>query len=219
MKMPKVINMTGKKCGRLTVLERAENDEHGTSMWLCRCDCENSVLVRGGDLRRKGGTSSCGCLAREISSKRHKTHGKSKTRIYKIWRHILDRCNNPNHVYYKNYGGRGITICDEWKDDFQAFHDWSMTNGYSDNLTIDRINPDGNYEPSNCRWTTVKEQNNNKRNNHMITLNGKTKNVTQWCEELGVNRGVAYRKLKEGISAEEVFNTWKGFEAGAKDFG
>lgn len=114
-------------------------------------------------------------------------HGLNETRIYKTWVRMKVRCYNQNHDRYKNYGGRGITVCDEWKNDFKKFYEWAMKNGYSDDLTIDRIDVNGNYEPSNCRWITNKEQCNNRRNNHFITYNGKTQTVSEWAEEIGLD--------------------------------
>ena len=126
-----------------------------------------------------GATKSCGCLHKQINSNIHKTHGKSNSRIYRIWSGMLKRCNNKNDKRYINYGGRGIKV--EFKS-FEEFYDWSINNGYKDNLTIDRIDNNGNYSKSNCRWTDNKTQTNNKRNNHYITLNNETKTLMQWCE-------------------------------------
>lgn len=202
--MAKFIDLTGQRFGRLVVIERAANGKYGDAMWLCQCDCGNKKVVRGGDLRR-GSAISCTCLQREESSKRLKTHGMSRTRLYRIRRKIIDRCYNQKHPHYHRYGGRGITLCEEWLNDFLSFYNWSMANGYADNLTIDRIDNDKGYSPENCRWATEKEQHNNTSQNHLITMNGKTQNVTQWCEELGVNRAYVYRRLKKGWSPEKAF--------------
>lgn len=165
----KLNDLTGKKFGRLTVIERSGSDKHGTPLWLCKCDCSNKKLVRGYDLVR-GSTKSCGCLSSEMFVERHKKHGMKNTRLYEVWKSMRKRCFNPNSPNYKNYGGRGITICDEWKDSFKAFYDWAISSGYDSNAkrgeyTIDRIDVNGNYEPSNCRWLTIQEQQRNKRNN------------------------------------------------------
>ena len=129
-------------------------------------------------------------------------HGMTGTRIYKIWCKIKERCYNPNNRSYKNYGSRGITVCDEWRDDFQAFYDWAMSNGYADELTIDRISVNGNYEPSNCRWATNKEQCNNKRNNHILTYNEKSQTVAQWANELKTNDSTICERIRRGVMSD-----------------
>ena len=170
-RMGKLIDLSGQKFGRLTVIERAGVTVHGEhAKWVCLCECGNATTVIGKNLRN-GNTTSCGCFRKEQMSqigKANKTHGKSHSRLHMVWAGMIGRCNDPNKPCYKYYGGRGITVCDEWRNNFQAFYDWAMGNGYDPNAlygecTIDRINNDGNYEPSNCRWVTMAEQNNNKR--------------------------------------------------------
>lgn len=186
--MSKFIDLTGQKFNRLTVVERAENTKDGKASWKCICECGNEITVIGKDLR-SGNTKSCGCYNRESASIRAKKHGYSKSRIHNIWLLMKQRCFNPQQPQFKDWGGRGITICDEWLGEHGAenFIKWSKENGYADNLEIDRINNDGNYCPENCRWTTRKEQANNKRCTHFITYNGKTQSIKQWAEEIGVN--------------------------------
>ena len=162
--------------------------------WICKCDCGKTKLVLERNLAR-GQTRSCGCLRDEVRKTINKTHGMTKTRIYKIWDMMRQRCNNPNDTAYAYYGGRNIKVCKEW-DDFLVFYDWSVKNGYDDKLTIDRIDNNGNYEPSNCQWATLLEQANNKRNNFLITYLGKTQTVPQWARETGIGKDTIYRRLK-----------------------
>lgn len=156
-------DITGQKFGKLTVIKHAKSKKgyHG-AMWECVCECGNTIVVNGQNLK-SGNTTSCGCIGRENRAASVRTHGMSGSRLHRIWKAMHTRCYNPNSYAYKYYGGRGIQICDEWKDDFQDFYRWSMSHGYAENLTIDRINTNGNYEPNNCRWTTIAEQNKNKR--------------------------------------------------------
>lgn len=167
--MRKLIDLTGQRFGRLLVIRRVECEKHGEAKWLCQCDCGNETAVFG-YLLRSGKTSSCGCSKHDETFRNKKkeqstVHGGCGTRLYRIWIGMKNRCYNPNAAKYKDYGGRGITICAEWKNDFPAFRDWALSHGYTDALSIDRIDVDGNYEPSNCRWATAKEQRHNRRDN------------------------------------------------------
>jgi len=164
--MAKLIDLSNKKFGRLTVIQRAKNSKNGDSRWFCKCVCGETKTIQGNHLRT-GAIRSCGCLEKENRFEVNKTHGESNTRLYGVWLGIRKRCFNINEPAYHNYGGRGITVCHEW-DNYETFRDWAMANGYDPKAkrgecTIDRIDVDGNYEPSNCRWVDMKVQRQNQR--------------------------------------------------------
>ena len=167
------LDLTGQTFGYWTVIKRTDNKGRHT-MWLCKCKCGTIRPVCTDNLR--GGKSvSCGCIMKEKPCTRK--HGLHDTRLYATWQNMKERCRNPKNNNYHNYGGRGITVCEEWKNSFQSFYDWAMSNGYSDNLTLDRIDVNGNYCPNNCRWSTKKFQANNTRRNIYITYNKKTQTL------------------------------------------
>lgn len=203
----KLIDLTGQKIGRLTVIKRVENDNTNHTRWLCKCNCGKIIIVSGNSLRTKA-TKSCGCLAKELLAKRKTTHKMSDSRIYYIWKAMKQRCFNSKCKEYENYGRRGITICDEWLKKnvgFINFYEWSIKNGYKDNLSIDRIDVNGNYEPSNCRWATREEQSNNKRTSHYITYNNKTYTMKQWSKKLNINYDKIRIRIKKGLPKELWF--------------
>lgn len=209
----KVKDMTGQSFGRLTVIDRAGSKD-GKATWRCKCDCGNIATVSG-DVLRRGLSNSCGCLKKEIASRRAKAkvndliqkntkHGMSNSRLYRIWENIKTRCSNTNSDDYHRYGGRGITVCEEWRGSFEAFRDWALANGYKDDLTIDRINNDGPYSPENCRWATIKEQSRNRKSNTPITHNGRTQTLAQWAEETGITTATLWKRLKRGWDIEKA---------------
>lgn len=168
----KTIDETGNRYGRLTVVRRAESTRGGEARWLCRCECGGEKIARGTKLRR-GETRSCGCLEQETRvyngyKRMHPTHGMSRSRLYGVWSGMKKRCGNPSHPHFKDYGGRGISVCDEWADDFYAFAAWALSHGYDENAakgqcTLDRIDSDGDYCPENCRFADMVVQQNNRR--------------------------------------------------------
>lgn len=200
----KKINMLGERSGRLTVIAESPNSKKGEGMWLCKCECGNEVIALGHALRIKR-KQSCGCLLAESNVKRLKTHGMAGTRVYRSWQHMKERCDSIESKDYKNYGGRGIRYCEQWKS-FESFYEWSMNNGYSDSLSIDRIDNDGNYEPSNCRWSTRQVQNSNTRVNIFVEINNQTKTLASWAKEVGMNEGTIRWRYKQGITGERLIS-------------
>ena len=199
-------NLIGRRFGSLTVISRAENSRSGKARWNCVCDCgaTKKIPVCGYDLK-VGKVSSCGCLrkitARETGEKNEK-HGKTHTRLYGIWQGMKRRCNPNNSYSPKSY--RNITVCYEWMHDFHSFYDWAMSNGYADNLTIDRIDVYGNYSPDNCRWATYKEQENNRRNNHFIIYKGEKYTLAQLSEKLNLSQQALRFRINSGWSEEQL---------------
>lgn len=193
------IQMVGKKFGRLTVLEETNKRKDRRIVYKCLCDCGNISYVTGKNLRN-GNTKSCGCLSVDKFKQRSTKHGKRNTRLYEVWCGIRYRCCNPNKRDYKNYGGRGIAVCDEWLQDFMNFYNWAINNGYEKGLEIDRIDNNGNYEPNNCRWISHQDNCNNRRTNVLLTYNGKTQNMTQWSKELNVPYATIKHRHSRGWS-------------------
>ena len=142
-----------------------------------------------------------------VPNKRSEKHGLSRTRIYKTYTTMLSRCYDPTRKKYESYGGRGIAVCDEWKNDFLSFYNWAMANGYQDDLQIDRIENDGNYEPGNCKWSTRKEQANNRRDSRHLTYKNQTKTLSQWAEIFGFDNRIVWLRLKRGWSIEKALET------------
>lgn len=172
--------------------------------YLFRCDCGNITSIIAYNVER-GATTSCGCKRKRMldAGEMRRKHGGKGTRLYGIWKSMRERCNTLSSSNYHKYGGRGIRVCEDWTD-FVNFEKWAVCNGYADNLTIDRIDNNGNYEPSNCRWTTYQEQNNNRRSNVYLTYQGETKTLTQWAREKGIKPGTLCRRLKVGWTIEDA---------------
>lgn len=194
-------DITNKVFGRLTVLKIFEVDLNGQAKWLCRCLCGNEVVVFVANLKR-GNTKSCGCLQKEKASNRLKTHGKTKTRLFKIWYEMKRRCFDPKRKSYKNYGGRGITVCNSWLK-FEPFEEWAIQNGYKNNLTIDRVNNDDIYKPSNCRWVTQDIQTRNTRRN--ILYKGEC--ASEASKRLGGGKMLVSKRIRSGWTKKDAFTT------------
>ena len=195
-------DLTGKKFGRLVVIEFAGVCGNGTAKWLCECECGRRTTPTGHALR-SGKTVSCGCYSREKLATSNLQHGNSNKRIYSIWRMMLQRCERIEHKYYAYYGGRGISVCNEWHD-FETFEKWAYANGYKERLTLDRVNNDGNYCPENCRWATQKEQANNRSNSRRISYNGETHNIEEWADILGINKSTLASRYWRGDRGEKL---------------
>ena len=198
--MGKFVDLSGQRFGNLTVINRA-GTQHGSVTWNCKCDCGKAVIAKSNTLK-SGHTKSCGCMKAAILGEARRTHGQSKTRLHSTWQHMKQRCFNPNNEKYKYYGGRGITVCEEWEQ-YEAFERWAMSNGYKEDLTLDRIDVNGSYCPENCRWVTWKEQQNNKRNNTVITAFGTKHTLSEWEEISGVNRVTIQKRIKENGKTPE----------------
>lgn len=194
-------DLTGMKFGRLTVIERAENKN---ACWRCKCDCGNEVVVNGDNLRSQH-TLSCGCLQKERTT----THDLTHTKIYSTWDGIKQRCLNPNHQAYKHYGGRGITICAEWRDDFQSFYEYvsKLEHFNEDGYSLDRINNNGNYEPGNIRWADLKTQHRNYRQNVLVEYQGQTVTLVEASELSGISYNVLCLRYHRGDRDERLFRS------------
>lgn len=200
-------DVCGQRFGRLTALYRLHNyKKSNCSYWLCVCECGNLIEVRLNTLT-SGDTKSCGCLQKEVASKTHKKHGLSRDKIYQTYYHMKNRCYNRDSQAYSNYGGRGIKVCDEWLNDFKSFYDWATSNGYQDNLTIDRIDVNGNYEPNNCRWVDMKTQSNNKRTTAYYIINNKKHSLSEWCDIYNIKYYTVWARLNRGWTIEKALFT------------
>ena len=208
--MAEYIDLTGQKFGKLIVLRRIDDyifpKGSKTVRYECLCECGTIKAVTGNNLR-SGNTTSCGCYKKEVAIHNmpdNKKHGLSHGRLYGIYVDMKRRCYEEHNSHYSNYGGRGIRVCDEWLEDNTNFFTWALENGYSDDLTLDRIDVNGNYEPSNCRWTTWKEQLRNRRDTVKYTINGEEKSLREWCEIYKIRFGLVYGRIAQGMTVEEA---------------
>ncbi len=213
--MGKVIDLAGQRFERLEVIEFAGYTNANKAKWLCKCDCGNYKEVIGSNLRN-GKTKSCGCYCHERIVERNTKHGLEGKKICHVLRNIKSRCLNKNNKYYKYYGGRGITICSEWlgENGLKKFADWAYANGYDENAeygqcTIDRIDVNGNYEPSNCRWVNLTIQANNKTSNVIIEYMGEKDTLENWCKRFNLSRSMIRHRLERGCEIEKLFDNPK----------
>jgi hypothetical protein len=202
--MGKLCNLSGKIYGRLTVISRAENKGRYVA-WNCLCECGKKKIVPAFHLK-DGHTKSCGCYLVEFAGNLKRTHSDNRSKEHQTWNGIKKRCLNPNEPAYKHYGARGITVCDRWLESYSNFLS-DMGRAPSKRHSIDRINTNGNYEASNCRWATPKEQANNKRNTTYLEYNGQNKTIVEWCEFTGINYRAIRSRLRYGWSIEKTLTT------------
>ncbi len=205
-------DLVGQRFGRLTVLYKTDKTKYGKALWRCKCDCGNfkdtiSTSLKNGDVK------SCGCLQKEVRKenalyldKVRLKHGMSDTRLYRIYNDMVSRCYRKSINGYENYGGRGIRVCDEWlgEDGFKNFMSWSFANGYNEELTIDRLDSNGHYEPNNCKWSTRKEQANNTRATIFLEYGGEKHSLTEWSERTGIRKGTLYTRMRKGWSVGKI---------------
>lgn len=196
------LNLIGQKFGHLTVISEAEKSgKH--YRWHCLCDCGKTSIVTTTHLR-SGHTKQCSDCGKKSGGMKRAIHGMRGTRIYKIYAKMIERCTNKNAIGFKNYGGRGISVCKDWINNFKAFHNWAIANGYREDLTIDRIDNNGNYEPSNCRWVTRKQQAKNRRTT--IFVNGEC--LKDVCNKLGIKYKMVHYRIKTlGWTIERALTT------------
>lgn len=204
----KRINLVGNRYGRLLVIDKADS-LNGHTRWLCKCDCGKECIVHGNSLKT-GNTKSCGCYKAENAKTLYSTVRQNDKRLYAVWNGIKQRCNNPNHKSYKNYGGRGIKMDAEWSNNYEVFYKWAINAGYQRGMEIDRIDNNGNYCESNCRFVHRDVQANNKRNVKIYTINGITKSLPQWCRDFNQDYYlVRQRVIKLGWPLEDALRTPK----------
>lgn len=192
-------DLSNQRFGRLIAIEVVGKNKHGNMLWSCRCDCGKEHTASSGKLVQ-GKVTSCGCYFRDINVERLETHGLTtggKPRLFTIWLGMRSRCFNPKSVSYKNYGDRGISVCEEWLN-FEIFHNWAIEHGYSNDLQIDRIDNNGNYNPENCRWVTKAFNLSHQRRNRYITIQDEIKTISQWIVLLNLSRSTVYAWLKNG---------------------
>lgn len=208
-------DLTGQRFGRLTVICASRNKYNKRKYWECECDCGNITFAYTHALIA-GKVKSCGCLKDEINTKHGGCIGKEE-RLYAVWRTMRQRCYDPHTANYKNYGARGIAVCDEWKNDYEAFRKWALANGYNETAKrntwlLDRIDNNGNYTPENCRFVTPTVNSRNRRSTVKATINGETKPVVEWCEILNKDYNLVRGRLQQGWNIEDALYRPKQYQ-------
>lgn len=201
--MREKLNLTGMRFGNLIAIEPLES-VHGNVIWRCKCDCGKETKVKATRIK-SGHTKSCGCGRSKPVVEHNFKHGLTHSRLFTIWNGMRGRCQDSKSISYPNYGARGISVCSEWTE-FKIFYEWAISNGYADNLTIDRIDGNGNYEPTNCRWVTHTTQNNNRCNNRIIAFNNESHTLAEWARLTGVNYKVLHYRIQNGWNLERAFS-------------
>jgi hypothetical protein len=202
--MGKTIDMVGFKTDHLVVVGYA-GTKNKRAMWNCKCECGRVFATEGKHLRN-GSTISCGCYKKKIMSaqgKKNITHNETKTRLYGIWRGIKKRCSLPSDASYKYYGAKGIAMFQEWEESYENFRSWAINNGYSDELTIDRIDNAKGYYPENCRWSDWYVQENNRTNNVRIIYKGESMTKAEVARKLGISRNLLHYRLEHGVPVDK----------------
>lgn len=192
------VNLVGDKFGRLTVISLFDRKRSG-SRWLCKCECGNEHTVFTQNLKN-GSVRSCGCQSHPTK------HGMTNTRVYQTWAAMKSRCRSQSYHAHKHYAGKGVAVCNEWLQ-FEAFYEWALKNGYKDDLTLDRVDNSKGYEPSNCRFVTIADQQRNKTSNRIVTFQGKTKSICQFADDIGIARATLCNRLSRGWSVEKALTT------------
>ena len=193
-------NLTNKRFGEWSVMSFVGRNKYRQPIWKCRCSCGTVREIPESNLTRKASTN-CGCLKSKNQRKRAYKHGKVNTPLYRSWANMLQRCNNPKNPRFKDYGGRGVAVCEEWKD-FTNFAKWANQNGYIEGLTIERVDVDGDYSPENCKWVPLREQSLNKRTTLYVTFNNEKKSLKEWAERFNISYGSLKKRLYQGGEAK-----------------
>lgn len=211
----KLKDLTNQRFGKLTVIKRDLTSKKGVR-WICKCDCGNEKSISSHCLI-EGHTKSCGCYSFRWKENVIRHNSQEHRKLFAVYRNIIKRCYDKEFKQYKDYGGRGIIMCDEWLKDFEKFYSWAINNGYREDLSIDRINNNGNYEPNNCRWATIEEQSNNKRSCVYVEYNNEKHTIKEWSKITGISYQTLHHRIKVNMPLEKIFYKGKLEEIGILD--